>query len=397
MPCYDYLIIGAGIMGLTCAYELKKRYPETKVAIVEKEEGVAKHASGRNSGVIHAGIYYANDSLKARFCLEGGQLLKSYCQENDLHINPCGKLIVAKHEAELKPLHSHYQRAMANGATVELVDEKQVAEIDPAVVTYQQAIWSPQTASIMPVDVCLSLQKKCEQQGVSFYFKQTITDISPDKKQVKCQSGAIEYGNLINCAGLYADKVAQWYGLSDDYLMMPFKGLYLVSDSPAVALRTNVYPVPDSAYPFLGVHFTITGEGKTKIGPTALPAFWREQYEWFSRFSLSELSQISAWYLKSFIRNDFQFRDLVKTEAKYLFRKKLLSEAQKLVRVDLSKAAFKTSRPGIRAQLYSKKERKLVNDFVIEQVGNSVHVMNAVSPAFTSAFAVARHIVTSFL
>ena len=394
---YDFVVIGAGIIGLSCARELMNKYPNASIAIIEKENTVAAHASGRNSGVIHAGIYYGKDSLKARFCLEGGRKLKEYCYASQLPVNHCGKLIVAKNESELPALDTLYRKALDNGARVERVNARQAAEIEPRAVTCEKAIWSPETASIMPGQVCHTLAATLQKQGVRFFFGEPVSHINPAENSLGTRQNTFSYGFLINAAGLYADTISEQYGLTHSYMLMPFKGLYFISQSPRASLNTNIYPVPDANYPFLGVHFTITGDGKTKVGPTALPVLWREQYSGLKGLSYKEMKQITAWYLNAWYHNHFNFRALVKSEARYLFKKNLLAEAQKMVNIDLSKVTFAKSQPGIRAQLYDKVNKELVTDFVIKSVENSVHVLNAVSPAFTSAFSVADYVVNTLI
>ncbi|MDF1678695.1 MAG: L-2-hydroxyglutarate oxidase [Legionellaceae bacterium] len=395
---YDYVIVGAGILGLTIAYELLEKNNALRIAIFEKERDVALHASGLNSGVIHSGIYYGQDSFKAKFCLIGNEKLRAFCQDNRIDINSCGKLIVSKDASELARLEKLYENGLKNGAMLSLLDVKEMREIEPHAKTYERAIWSPNTASVMPKSVCKALQNILSSKGVIFYFGTKITQVDVTAKQLRSRQGdTYSFANLINCAGLYADKIAEYYGLSDNYLMMPFKGLYLVSQSPQISLKTNVYPVPNEAHPFLGVHFTITGDGKTKVGPTALPAFWREQYQPFGRFSYQEFSQIVRWYYKSYRYNHFNFRQLLSNEAKYVFKQNMLNEASRMVNLRLSKSVFKYTNPGIRAQLYDKQSNQLVTDFVFKKKKNSLHILNAVSPAFTSSFAIANYLIKEYL
>jgi L-2-hydroxyglutarate oxidase LhgO len=395
---YDYVIIGAGIIGLSLAYEIVHSHPNASLAILDKEKSEALHASGRNSGVIHAGIYYASDSYKAKFCLEGGRLLKQFCRNKGLKLNECGKLIVAKTEGELAKLHQLYHQALTNGTNVKLISEKQAQAIEPNVKTEQKALWSPETASVDPNEICASLRSDLEQTGqADFFFNCRINDIQWLKKTLSGNGFAINYGKLINCAGLYADRIADQFGLAEDVIMLPFKGLYLLDHQDQMHLRTNIYPVPDPALPFLGIHFTVTVNNHTKIGPTALPALWREQYQGLSRADWQELIEITQWYLQTYWYNYFNFRSLVKTEFKYLFKANLLNEGSRLINYSLKKSQFQTTPPGIRAQLYDRTNNKLVNDFVIRSAKDSIHVLNAVSPAFTSAFTVAKHIVKHHL
>jgi len=396
MKAYDYIIIGAGIMGLSYAYSLLQKDRKLKVAILEKEDNVAKHASGKNSGVIHAGIYYANNSRKLRFCLEGSKLLKEFCFANNIPINQCGKLIVAKNEHELPELLNLYSRAVKNQAPISLVDEREVKNIDKNVVTYQKAIWSPNTASIPPYTVCEKLKCLLIRKGVKFFFNTKIVDINTNDGYIRSREEKLSFFTLVNCAGLYADKIANLFGIAKNYRILPFKGYYLVNKSPNLFLRTNVYPVPNKNYPFLGVHFTVTQSGQVKIGPTAVPALWREQYKGLRNFSIKEMFDIGFWYLKSYLHNDFSFRQLVYQESKYLFWKNLIKDAEKMLNQRLNRKMFKLSAPGIRAQLYDVVEKKLVNDFVFEKTNNSIHVLNAVSPAFTSSFAISDYLVERY-
>lgn len=287
-----------------------------------------------------------------------------------------------------------YQQGKKNGAFIELIDEEELLQIEPLAKTYQKAIWSPETAAVDPKKVCERLKEKLREKGVRILFNQLVVSVDKGIKQVKVKDGtSYGYGFLHNCAGLYADKIARVFEVNQ-YQLMPFKGLYLKADTRFLKLKTNIYPVPNAALPFLGVHFTVTGDGITKLGPTALPAFWRENYQGLNGFSAKELIEIGRWYFSNLVNDNFGFRKLIKTESKYLFKTRLMSEAAKLIKGKLDKNAFKKSPPGIRAQLFDKTKRTLVSDFVFERRDNSIHVLNAVSPGFTSSFAVAKYIVS---
>ncbi len=393
MKSYDIIIIGAGIIGLTCAYELKQKDPSLTIAIIDKESDVAKHASGLNSGVIHSGIYYAYDSFKAKFCLDGNRLLKRYCQKENIPINHCGKLIIAKNEKEFAPLEALYQKGLDNNAPISLIKADDARAIEPGVSILHKAIWSPETASVCPITVCANLKETLAQAGVDFYFKHKVSGIDLKQNQVLCQNREpLSYGYLINAAGLYADKIYRLFNRQSHYELMPFKGLYLYSQSQ-LHYQTNIYPVPNPDFPFLGVHVTVTAEGKNKIGPTAMPCFWREQYHGLSQFSWSELFNISTWLAKSYLFNINGFRRLANREFKYIFKHQLVKDASRLVKKKLASNDFHYTKPGIRAQLFDKSKQALVDDFVFKKESNSLHVLNAVSPAFTCSFSVAKHLV----
>ena len=376
---YDYLIVGAGIIGLTIAYELLKRDNLLKIAIVEKELDVAKHASGRNSGVLHSGFYYSAESLKAKFTVEGNRKMKEFCKDNNIFVNPTQKLVVAKDENELEGIYELHRRAKVNGVETRIVDEDEVKEIDSNVKTYKKALFSPSTASVDPKEVCLALKEVLQKQGVEFYFNTLF------------EKSSLKYDYLINSAGLYADKIAKRFGLAKEYTMLPFKGIYLKYLDDKSAIKTNIYPVPNLANPFLGVHYTITVDGDIKIGPTAIPAFWRENYEGLKNFVFSEFVEILYYATKLFVLNSFNFRDLALSEIKNYNRKVFIQKARDMVFSIGSN--FKAIPPGIRAQLLNTRTNELIQDFVVEHTETSTHILNAVSPAFTCSFAFAKYVV----
>lgn len=391
----DYLIIGAGIIGLSLARKLKERFPSSSIILIEKESDAAQHSSGRNSGVLHAGFYYTADSLKARFCVAGNQALKAYCRENHLPINQCGKLVVALNAGELDKLHDLEQRGKSNGSTVSLVTEQEAREIEPNARTFKQALHSPDTATLDPKALCQTIKQEISQRGVTCRFncrylcyRDGVVHTSQERYRPR---------RMINCAGLYADCVAQDLGFGLDYTIIPFKGLYLKYVKNTTDIRTNIYPVPNLRNPFLGVHFTKTVDGGIKIGPTAIPSFWRENYDFTSRFNAKESASILYHEAILFLTNAFDFRGLAFEEMKKYYRPYLIGLAMKLARnVDPNGFGGHTA-PGIRAQLLNCKTRELVQDFVIEADQKSVHVLNAVSPALTCSFPFADYLIDHYL
>ena len=376
---YNYLIVGAGIIGMTIAYELKQRDKNTKIVILEKEDDVALHASGRNSGVLHAGFYYGADTLKAKFTVNGNRLMKNFCKQHSIYVNETRKVVVAKNKTELDGLKELQKRAEINGVKTELIDEEQLHHIDTNIKTYKKALYSPTTASINPREVCLQLKTVLEDLGVVFRFSEKFEETS------------IEYDYLVNAAGSYADKIAQRFGLAKDYTMLPFKGIYLKYMSDKSAIKTNIYPVPNLANPFLGVHYTVTVDGSIKIGPTAIPAFWRENYKGFENFNLKEMFEIIYYETKLFILNSFNFRSLAIHEMQNYVKSIFIKKATDMV-YEIGDN-FKVMPAGIRAQLLNTKTNELVQDFVLEHSRNSTHILNAVSPAFTCSFAFAKYVV----
>ena len=386
MNKYDYMIVGSGIIGLAIAKELNERYPDKKIVIVEKESDVAKHSSGRNSGVSHAGFYYTANSLKAKFTAEGNRLLTKYCEENGLKINKCKKIVVAQNESERKTLHELYKRGKANGVEVYIKDEEWLDRNYPNVQTYKECLFSPATATVDPVEVVKNIKDELIKKGVEFRFNTSF------KKGMESEAKL-----LINCAGLYADKIAREFGFSKDYTIIPFKGIYLKYTKDDKPINTNIYPVPNLKNPFLGVHYTVTVDGTIKIGPTAIPAFWRENYEGFSNFKLDELLEILSFETKLFLTDAFGFRSLAYEEMKKYNKSYFVSLATSMVK-SIDEEGFKEwSNPGIRAQLLNTKTLELLQDFVVEGDKKSVHVLNAVSPAFTSSFPFAKWVVDNYI
>lgn len=388
----DILIIGAGIMGLAMARHLRKKFPARSVVLIEKEPDICRHASGRNSGVLHAGFYYSADSLKARFTREGNRDLTDYCRARGLKINPCRKVVVTRTEEELEALFELERRGRANGVDVRIIDEKELASIDPNVRTRSRALLSPTTATVDPVQVCGSIRDELVRDGVALHCNCRY-ERSLGGNAVKTSRGIFEAGLIINAAGLYADRIARDFGFGADYVIIPFKGIYLKycgSDRP---VSMNVYPVPDLRNPFLGVHYTITVDGTVKIGPTAIPALWRENYGGAGNFRAGEFFQIVSREAVLFARNSFGFRSLALEEMKKYHKKYFIGLAAGMVR-EIDRDRFNEwSRPGIRAQLLDLRTNRLVQDFVVESDGHSIHILNAVSPAFTGSFPFSRWII----
>lgn len=376
---FNYLIIGSGIIGMTIAYELKNKYPDTKIAIIDKEAEVAKHASGRNSGVLHAGFYYTADSLKARLTVNGNKLMKEFCSKYDISVKKTQKIVVAKDEKEVEGIYELQKRAEVNGVDTKIIDEEDVFKIDSNIKTFKKALFSPHTASVNPKEVCYKLKDVLEDMGVDFYFNMPYS------------KSDIKYDYLINSAGVYADKIAKEFNLAQNYTLLPFKGIYLKYMTNKTAIKTNIYPVPNLANPFLGVHYTITSDGSIKIGPTAIPAFWRENYKGFDNFNIKELFEILYYESKLFLANSFNFRKLALEEMKNYNKATFVAKARDMVKSIGDN--FKPLPAGIRAQLLNIKTNELVQDFILEHTKNSTHILNAVSPAFTCSFAFAKYVI----
>ena len=390
MDTADFLIIGGGIIGLSTARELKRRHTDARVVVLEKEQRCGMHASGRNSGVLHAGFYYTADSLKARYTQLGNQQLNAYCDAKGIPVNRCGKLVVARDERDLPQLDELLKRGRANGVPLEDITEAQAKAIEPRVKTHGRALFSPTTASVDPARVVAAMLNDARAEGIAVHTGSAFLAKGP--AGVRTTAGDIQAGYVINAAGLYADRIAMAFGFSHCYRILPFKGLYMYSDEPPNAVKTNIYPVPDLRNPFLGVHFTVTADGHCKIGPTAIPALWREQYQGMSRFRLDEFAEISGRQARLLLTADGGFRRLAVTEVQKYSRDKMVAEAGALLDGVDKRHYRRWAKPGIRAQLLNIETNKLVMDFVMEGDDKSMHILNAVSPAFTCALPVAGHV-----
>jgi L-2-hydroxyglutarate oxidase LhgO len=391
MPTTDFLVVGGGIIGIAIARELRRRHPDLAVTVLEKEPACGLHASGRNSGVLHAGFYYTADSLKARFTRDGNRALAAYCDDKGLPINRCGKLVVARTAADHPQMDELLRRGAANGVELESITEADAKRIEPRVKTCERAIWSPRTATADPGAVLAALRGDAEREGIAFALADGFRRRHGD--EVESARTTWRAGYVVNAAGLHADRIARQYGFSERYRILPFKGLYLYGDDAGGPFRTNIYPVPDLRNPFLGVHFTVTVDGHAKIGPTAIPAFWREQYAGLSGFDARDLAEIAALQSGLLVSAGFEFRRLAVEELRKYSRRHLVALAGDLATDVKPEHWRRWGRAGIRAQLLDIRTRKLEMDFVIEGDARSMHVLNAVSPGWTCSLPFAAFVV----
>jgi L-2-hydroxyglutarate oxidase LhgO len=387
----DFLIIGGGIIGVSIAREIKSRFTQASVVVLEKERVLGLHSSGRNSGVLHAGFYYTADSLKARFTREGNRSLTQFCEQHQLPLNRCGKLVVARSAADLPQLDELLRRAHHNDVPLESLSEAEARKIEPRVKTFERALFSPTTSTADPSQVLEAMREDAEREGIRFLLGQGFRKASDGRVQTK--DNVFSPGYVVNAAGLHADSIARSYGFSEHYRIVPFKGLYLYGNEPAGAFRTNIYPVPDLRNPFLGVHFTVTVAGQAKIGPTAIPAFWREQYEGLQNFDPADCAATLLRELGLLLFSGFDFRRLAFEELLKYNRRHLVNLAGELASSVQAESYTRWGRAGIRAQLMDTRTRKLEMDFVLEGDHRSFHVLNAVSPGWTCSIPFAGYVV----
>lgn len=387
----DFLIIGAGVVGVAIGRELLKRRPKTKVAVLEKEHSAILHSSLRNSGVVHAGFYYSPDSVKAKLTRRGNGLLREFISLNGIEFKPAGKVVVARSELELSHLDELYFRAKANSVDVEIVDEKDLAKLEPMARTVTKALWSPTTWSASPAQVGDALVQDFLARGGTIHFNEKVTRVN--RGSITTESGSTySCGHLINSAGMQADRIAKAAGLELKYTVLPFKGIYLIAPTSKNLLTRHIYPVPDMKNPFLGVHYTVRYDGAVKVGPTAIPALWREDYGGLAGFNARDVFETLV-HLPRFLRAQVnESRRAVYREVLKYWRPYLLREARQLAPQMPSREFSVRGNPGVRAQLVDKASGKLAMDFIIHDSVNATHLLNTVSPGWTSSLAIAEHL-----
>ena len=297
---------------------------------------------------------------------------------------------MAKDRRDHPALDELLRRGHANGIAIDNISEKEAKAIEPRVKTCERALFSPTTSTVDPRRVLEAMKADAIQEGVTIecgsqYLRRGGTSI-------ETSAGRYQAGYVVNAAGLYADRIARDFGFSERYRILPFKGLYLYSNQPPGALKTNIYPVPDLANPFLGVHFTVTVNGHAKIGPTAIPALWREQYEGYRGFKFFEFAEILIRTFGLIALSAFDFKRLAMRELAKYSRARLVSQAGVLLEGVQLDHFEKWGPAGIRAQLLDLKQRKLEMDFILEGDRGSMHVLNAVSPAFTCSLPFSRYV-----
>lgn len=390
----DVLVIGGGIVGLAIADELLRVHPDLDVEIHDKETSLAQHASGRNSGVLHAGFYYSPDSMKARLTRVGNSLLREFCAERGVAVRDVGKVVVTRSAEELPLLHDLYERGVTNGVELDVIDERRLAELEPLARTHEQALWSPTTGSADPMAVITALAARVQERGGRVVLGSSVRAAGPG--WVTTSEGYRSVGHVVNAAGLHADTVGRWFGVGEEYRMLPFKGLYWYGSWPAGRLQRHVYPVPDPRNPFLGVHLTVAADGRAKIGPTAIPALSREAYSGVSGLSAGEAWQVARTLPRFLASPHHDAKSLIASEMPKYLHSHLVKEAAQLV-PSVRPEDFRTKgRAGIRAQLFDTRRNRLEMDFVVRPGPRSTHVLNAVSPGWTTALAMAREVVADW-
>ncbi len=387
---YDIAVIGAGIVGLSTAWQLQKRYPDKHIIVLEKESRVACHQTGHNSGVIHAGVYYEPGSLKAQFCREGVDATLAFCHEHDIAVEQCGKLLVATNTLEAERMQALYKRCQENDIEVELLSAEQLQQREPNIAGIG-AIAVATTGIVDYTQVCTKMAEAFIAAGGSLRFQQQVEQLSetPDFVEIVTQNAAYQVQQLIVCGGLQADRLVDMMELPRDFAIVPFRGEYyqLPADKNQI-VNHLIYPIPDPAMPFLGVHLTRMIDGSVTVGPNAVLGWKREGYgrlnfSW--RDTCDSLSFKGLWPL--LIKH---FRSGIEELKDSWFKRGYLKRVQKYCpQIELQD--LQPYPAGIRAQAVMQ-DGSLVHDFLFAESPRSLHVCNAPSPAATSAIPIGNYL-----
>ena len=388
---YDFAIIGGGIVGLSTGMALGKRYPNARILVLEKESNWAFHQTGNNSGVIHSGIYYKPGSFKAKFCRDGCRSMVEFCQEHGIDHEVCGKVIVATDEKELPRLENLYKRGSENGIDVKRITPEEVKEIEPH-VTSVGGILVSSTGIVNYKQVCLKYAEIIKQQGGELRLNTKVEKIvtSGNHQVLETNTGAFETRFVINCAGLHSDRVAKMGKADPKAKIVPFRGEYYeLTPEKRYLVKGLIYPVPNPDFPFLGVHFTRMIDSSVHAGPNAVLSLKREGYK-KTDFNLRDFAEVMTypgfWKLAA-KHADEGIQEIIRSFSKAAFTRSL----QKLI-PEVQQQDLVPTHAGVRAQALMN-DGKLVDDFLIVQGQNSVHVCNAPSPAATSSIEIGKAIV----
>ena len=388
---YDVAIVGGGIIGLSTAMQLLDSSPGLRVAVVEKEERLARHQTGHNSGVIHSGIYYRPGSWKSRFCVGGKDRLIDFCQRNEIEFDECGKVIVATHESELGRLQDLYERGVANGVPdLEVVEPERLAEIEPH-TSGIRALWAPHTGIIDYVQVAEAYAGKFQSAGGDIFTDTTVVAVrqTADGSALETSRGTVQARHVINCGGLYADRLARMMGEDTDVRIIPFRGeYYKLAQASEGLVKGLIYPVPDPRFPFLGVHYTRNIHGYVEAGPNAVLAWAREGYR---KSNISVGETMGALTFPGFWKMTAKHWRTGMQEMNRSYRKSVfVNDLRKLI-PDIQPGDLEPGGSGVRAQAVAA-SGALLDDFHILRGRRALHVLNAPSPGATSSLAIGEYL-----
>ncbi|SMO60036.1 L-2-hydroxyglutarate oxidase [Chryseobacterium rhizoplanae] len=388
---YDIIIIGAGLVGLATAYQTKLKNPDSKILILEKENDVALHQSGHNSGVIHSGIYYKPGSLKAKNCIEGYNSVINFAEKHGIRYDLCGKIIVATSQEELPLLDNIYKRGIENGLqNLKYLSREEFREIEPHCEGIR-AIKVPQTGIIDYPGIAKKIKELFEELGGEVRFNNEVKNIIDKGSEIIVNTNISEFKTkkLISCAGLYSDKITKMTNEKNDVVIIPFRGeYYKIKDEKKYLVKHLIYPVPDPSFPFLGVHFTRMIDGNIEAGPNAVLAFKKEGYHFFD-FNFNETMQTMLW--PGFRKIVAKYGKTGMGEMHRSLSKSAFTKALQKLLPEIQENDLVAGGSGVRAQACDR-NGGLIDDFDIVKNGNIIHVRNAPSPAATSCLSIGNKI-----
>ncbi|WP_406944771.1 L-2-hydroxyglutarate oxidase [Halobacillus sp. SY10] len=387
---YDYAVIGCGIVGLSTAHAIKKKDPDARIAVIDKEKSISVHQTGRNSGVIHSGVYYKPGSLKARMAVQGRDSMVDFCEKNDIPHDVCGKVLVATEKEELPRMEALYERVQENGLNVTKIEQDELKEIEPYVDGIA-GLKVPTTGIVDYKQVSEKLKELLEAAGVDIILGQPVEDLHEKNEEViiDLPEENVRARYVVNCAGLFSDRIVKMAGIHSELRIIPFRGEYFkLKEEKSHLVKGLIYPIPNPDFPFLGVHLTKTMDGGVHAGPNAVLTFKREGYrktdfDW--RDTRDILSFPGFWRMAG-----SNMKEGMKEMVRSFHRKSFVKSLQRLV-PSIEPEDVIPSDAGVRAQAMLK-DGKLVDDFYIISGKRTVHICNAPSPAATASLEIGKEI-----
>ncbi|EMD1656584.1 L-2-hydroxyglutarate oxidase [Pluralibacter gergoviae] len=390
---HDFVIIGGGIIGMSTAMQLIDLYPDARMVLLEKESGPAHHQTGHNSGVIHAGVYYTPGSLKAKFCLAGNRATKAFCDENGIRYDTCGKMLVATSTLEMERMKALWERTAANGLEREWLSAAELKEREPN-ITGMGGIFVPSSGIVSYREVTAAMAKNFQRKGGEIVYNAEVTALKEHASGVVVHTGdgrEFEGSTLITCSGLMADRLVKMIGVEPGFIICPFRGEYFrLAPQHNQIVNHLIYPIPDPAMPFLGVHLTRMIDGSVTVGPNAVLAFKREGYRKRDISFSDMLEMFGSGGIRRVLQNNLRsgLGEMKNSLCKSGYLKLVQKYCPSLTQQDLQPYPA-----GVRAQAVSP-DGKLIDDFLFVTTPRSIHTCNAPSPAATSALPIGAHIVS---
>ncbi len=388
---YDYIIIGGGIVGSATAYSILKKKPGSKLILIEKGNALSQHQTGNNSGVIHSGLYYKPGSLKAKNCTTGREMMYRFCEEHEIYHEKCGKIVVATSKEEIPRLNSIEERGRANGLTeIKRLSAEEIKEYEPHSAGIE-GLFVPHTGIVYFTKVVEKLGELITRMGGDIRLNCEFRELKErgNNLHVLTTQGEITANYLVNCGGLHSDVIAKKCGIDPEIKIIPFRGeYYKLAPEKEYLVKNLIYPVPDPAFPFLGVHFTRMAKGGVEAGPNAVPAFKREGYSW-SEFSIEDTVEFLTF--PGYIKMGAKFAGMGLKEIYRSLNKAAFTRALQKLLPEIQESDLVRGGAGVRAQALDR-SGKLLDDFYLKHTRNMLHVLNAPSPAATASLSIGEYI-----